>query len=113
MKKHKKVLSLIFILFFTYVIFTNSSYSKYSIYILYLSLPIVSYYTYLTSNINNNSETQTLYKDENFQLIVGFFLIIGLIMKYFDFNVWKYIIGVGIVSLLIILIRRSLLFIKK
>lgn len=118
MKNNKTRLYIISIFLITYILLKRSIYSEYSKYVLLFSIPFVIYFTYKNFNTFSksnvvNSKTTTLFKDENLQIISGLFLIIGLILRYFDFDFWKYICCVGFFFFLLLLLRRAVLHFNK
>lgn len=113
-----KVFSLFTILLITMFVLRKTIYSSYSKYILIFLIPLGLYSTYLAYNTFDksnivNSKTQTLFKDENLQLVVGFFLIIGLILKYFSFVYWKIFLMIGVLALAFLFARRLYMHFKK
>jgi hypothetical protein len=113
-----KIFSLFTILLITMFVLRRTTYSSYSKYILIFLIPLGVYLTYLTYNTFDksnvvNSKTQILFKDENLQLIIGFFLIIGLILKYFNLFYWKTFLMIGVFALAFLFARRLYIHLKK
>jgi len=112
------VFSIFTILLITMFVLRKTIYSSYSKYILIFLIPLGLYSAYLNYNTFDksnlvNSKTQVLFKDENLQLIIGFFLIIGLILKYFNLFCWKIFLMIGVFTLAFLFARRLYMHFKK